>query len=87
MMRHQCRAGVLSAYGINTTQGQSEAVRLSNLTGGPAGAFLTAMLDMPAAITVDQDIVAESSHTWPFKVKNKYKLSVVLCLMNLEGCV
>ena len=38
-----CHADMLSNFDLNTTQGQRDAARLRSSSGGPAGAFLTAI--------------------------------------------
>ena len=38
-----CHADMLSSFALNTTQGQCGAVRLRSSSGGPTGAFLTAI--------------------------------------------
>ena len=39
-----CHADMLSSFYVDTTQGQRDAARLRSSFGGPAGAFLTAIL-------------------------------------------
>ena len=38
-----CHADKLSSFHLDTTQGQRDAARLRRSSGGPAGAFLTAI--------------------------------------------
>ena len=38
-----CHAAMLSSFDLDTTQGQRDAARLRSSSGGPAGAFLTAI--------------------------------------------
>ena len=38
-----CHADMLSSFDLNTTQAQRDAARLRSSSGGPAGAFLTAI--------------------------------------------
>ena len=38
-----CHADMLSSFDLDTTQGQRDAARLCSSSGGPAGAFLTAI--------------------------------------------
>ena len=47
-------AGMLPSFGLNTTQGQRCAARLSSSSGGPARAFLTAILG--GRITLGNDM-------------------------------
>ena len=40
---YACHADMLSSFNLDITQGQRDAARLRSSSGGPAGAFLTAI--------------------------------------------